>query len=289
MNVPDEIRKCVLFLGTKKDGKFIPSATTFLVAHEEHGMRLGFLVTAQHAVSGLLTNEQDIWVRENRKDGTSQETIVPPDMWHFHPNHPRESDVAACMVNFSGDSDVHAIPLNGSKGIVASKDVMARMEMGLGDEVAIVGLFTSHYGVDHNLPIIRIGNIAAVQDEPVFTNYCGYMDAHLIEARSIGGLSGSPVFVVLPPVRLMKQETGIPGHHTRQTKFTDGQAMFLLGLVHGHFDAKGLHGDIVVEDARISGSIHTGIGIVVPVEKILETINEPDWVDERKQAILKQP
>ena len=31
--------------------------------------------------------------------------------------------------------------------------------------------------------------------EPVWTCYCGYTDAYLIEAMSIRGLSGSPVFI----------------------------------------------------------------------------------------------
>jgi hypothetical protein len=221
MNVPDEIRKCVLFLGTKTDGRFSPRATAFLVAYEEHGIRTGFLVTAQHVVSGIL-GKGDIWIRENLKNGTSHETRMPPDVWHFHSNEPRESDIAMCPVSFGDDSDVHAIPLNGPKGILATRSTLEQMDAGLGDEVVIVGLFRSHFGVDHNVPIIRIGNISALQDEPIKTAYCGYIDAHLIEARSLAGLSGSPVFLALPPVRLKKMETGVPGWHLRQTQFTSG-------------------------------------------------------------------
>jgi hypothetical protein len=288
MNVPDAIRKCVLFLGIKKNGSFVPKATAFLAAHEEFGLRIGFLITAQHVISGLLTKGHDIWIRENLKNGTCIEQLLPRNIiWRFHPNEPRESDVAACVVNFSNDSDVHAIPLNGPRGTLATKDVMKSMEMGIGDEVVIVGLFTSHYGIDHNVPIVRIGNLAAVQGEPVKTKYCGYMDAHLIEARSIGGLSGSPVFLMLPPVRYAMQASGDPGVHRRQTIFTSGQGMFLLGLVHGHFDAEGLNDDSISEDGGSTGGINTGIGVVVPVEKILETINEPEWANERKLMILE--
>jgi hypothetical protein len=63
--------------------------------------------------------------------------------------------------------------------------------------------------------------------------------------------------------------------------------MFLFGLVHGHFDAEGLDGDAVLADAKHGSSFHSGIAVVVPVEKILETINEPDWAEERKRAIMK--
>jgi hypothetical protein len=49
-----------------------------------------------------------------------------------------------------------------------------------------------------------------------------------------------------------------------------------------------LDNDVVSEDARSVKGINTGIAVVVPVEKILETINEPDWANERKRAILEQ-
>ena len=43
------------------------------------------------------------------------------------------------------------------------------------------------------MPILRMGNLAAYPQERVQVEGVE-MDAYLIEARSIGGLSGSPVF-----------------------------------------------------------------------------------------------
>jgi hypothetical protein len=68
------------------------------------------------------------------------------------------------------------------------------MHIGIGDAVFITGLFSHHPGKARNLRVIRVGNIAAMPDEPVKTQR-GEMEAYLIEARSLGGLSGSPVFV----------------------------------------------------------------------------------------------
>jgi hypothetical protein len=85
---------------------------------------------------------------------------------------------------------------------------------------------------------------------------------------------------------LRKVATGVPGWHLGQTQFTHGQAIFLLGLVHGHFDAEGLDGDAVSEDGKHGSGINTGIAVVVPVERIIETINEPEWAEERKRAIM---
>jgi hypothetical protein len=291
MQVPDDIRKSVVFLGIKprdkdgKEGKFTAKATGFAICQEEHGMRMGYLVTAQHVVSGLMTNGHDIWMRTNLKNGQCDETKIPHDLWHYYPGG--ESDVAAIMINDWGESDTHVLPLNGPRGIAASAPILKALGTELGEEVAIVGLFRSHYGVERNIPIVRAGHIAAFPEEPVKTKYFGHIDAYLVEAMSIGGLSGSPVLLVVPPIRLEKGKVGEPGFHQRKTTFTSGSGIFLLGLVHGHFDVQNLNDDVMTEDNPASeAGIHTGIGVVVPVDKILETINEPEWVEERKRSIL---
>jgi hypothetical protein len=287
MQIPDDVRKCVVFLGIKVDGKFVAKATGFAIAQEEHGMRLGYLITAQHVVSGLMTRGHDIWMRTNLKNGQCEETKIPSEHWRYHPGLPRESDVAAIMINDWAQSDIQVISVNGSQGIAASTEKLNVLGTELGEEIAIIGLFRSHYGVERNIPIVRSGHIAAFPEEPVNTRYCGHIDAYLIEAMSIGGLSGSPVFLVIPPVRLAKVESQEPGLNSRETTFTHGPAIFLLGLVHGHFDIQNLNDDIATEDDAASGGIHAGIGVVVPVEKILETINESGWAQERKKAIME--
>ena len=73
-------------------------------------------------------------------------------------------------------------------------------EVGVGDEVFITGLFSHHHGNHKNIPIVRTGNIASMPEEKIQTqNYL--REAFLIEARSIGGLSGSPVFLNLGIVK----------------------------------------------------------------------------------------
>jgi hypothetical protein len=144
---------------------------------------------------------------------------------------------------------------------------MEANNIGLGDEVFIVGLFKSHHGQKMNVPIVRIGNLAMMKGEPVWTAYCGDIEAHLIEARSISGLSGSPVFIHTP---LLEPQGA--------TQFR------LLGLMHGHFDIKNLNEDIVVEAlGDATRGINTGIGVVIPVEKILETIDQPELVELRRK------
>jgi hypothetical protein len=59
--------------------------------------------------------------------------------------------------------------------------------------------------------------------------------------------------------------------------------MYLLGLMHGHFDVENLTEDVVVDDGGDgSRGIHTGIGVVIPVEKLIETLSLPELVEKRQ-------
>ena len=54
--------------------------------------------------------------------------------------------------------------------------------------------------------------------------------------------------------------------------------------MHGHFDIKNLNEDIVVEHlGDVTRGINTGIGVVIPVEKILETIDQPELAEQRRK------
>ena len=74
--------------------------------------------------------------------------------------------------------------------------------------------------------------------ELIKTTDYGLTEAYLIEARSIGGLSGSPVFIPMPPFQQ------INGEVTQGS----GSLFYLLGLMHGHFDIPKLNEDVAKED-----------------------------------------
>jgi hypothetical protein len=129
----------------------------------------------------------------------------------------------------------------------------------------MTGLFAHLSGSERNLPIIRFGNIAMIPDEPVPTRI-GMIEAYLIEARSIGGLSGSPAFVY---------------------KRAQGRVkLYLMGLMHGHWDIPPENkNDLAITDSF--GSVNMGIAIVVPAKKILEVINHPELVAIRQEKDKK--
>jgi hypothetical protein len=138
---------------------------------------------------------------------------------------------------------------------------MEQNEISLGDEVFIVGLFRHHHGNRKNIPIVRVGNLASMREEKIITKDFGEMDAALIECRSIGGLSGSPVFLNLGVARIING----------QFKHATGPMEFLFGLVHGHYDTKASDVDLPNDDLDADLTIdrvNTGIAIVVPFHSI---------------------
>ena len=278
MYVPDEVRKSVVFLGHKNpDGMYELAGTAFYAARimgldrppfvSAEGEGFIYLITAKHVIDGIRDRGGNrVGVRVNYKGGNARWLNSNIDDWLFHPTESDSVDVAIFRTNMPDEFDHMSMPLP----LIATDEIIKATRIGIGDEVFLAGLFVHHYGTQKNIPIIRVGNIAAMPEEPVEVRRFGLMDAYLIEARSLGGISGSPVFVHIPAIRAksLVKDT--------QTKLDPtGTAFFLLGLMHGHWDEMYTDEDAIVEDAEKLKSINTGIAIVVPATKILEVINQP--------------
>ena len=277
MHVPQRVRKNVVFIGVEEHGRFIPKATAFIVSCDLGGKRFDHFVTAEHVIVGLQTKgyERPL-IRLNLSNGggaVALPTIY--DAWFFHPD-PGSTDIAVSPANI--DRSIYEFthtPLT----TFAMPQVIDEQRIGVGDEIFICGLFKNHWGQQRNIPVVRTGNIAAMPEEPIRTEYCGDIDAYLVEARSIGGLSGSPVFVHLPPIRVVDNDIiSMP---------EGGLVYYLIGLMHGHFDVQDLNEDVVTEDGGKGGNINTGIGVVIPAQKISETIMQPELAAKR-QAIIDE-
>lgn len=156
--------------------------------------------------------------------------------------------------------------------MILTEELSRMDEIGVGDELQITGLFIHHRGSRRNVPVVRSGIISAMPDagEPVYTSR-GEMEAYLAEVRSIGGLSGSPVFVVLPGWR--KKQSG-PLHEWRT---------YLLGLVYGHWDQTRAGREYVEEETE---KIHQGMAVIVPASKILDLLDAPQEKAKREAALL---
>lgn len=264
MIVNDDIRKCVVFIGIKEaDEKYKTVGTAFYIGRDICNTTVGcpYLVTARHVIDGIKNLGLDeVYLRINLKSGGADWAVVPINAWR---NHPKDDnvDVAIMYLNIPPEFDHLMIPLS----MFLTSKLIADHKIGIGDEVFITGLFRHHHGKVKNIPIVRIGNLAAMDEEKIITKDFGAIAAYLIEVRSIGGLSGSPVFLNLGYAR---QINGL-------TQFAKGTMIFFLGLIHGHFDQSTQISDIHVE---ASEKINTGIAIVIPYYKILEVLDHPDFI-----------
>src|SRR5437870_900956 len=145
-----------------------------------------YFVTAKHVVASLDHSELGIVVN-SRDAGACLRPL--PKHWYYHPTDP-SADVAVVPFPMTMEWDTLSVPT--SQFLLP--ELMQRKQIGIGDEVFFPGLFTLAHGTKRNMPILRHGTIAMLPEEQIQTS-SGYMDAYLIEARSIGGISGSPVFV----------------------------------------------------------------------------------------------
>jgi len=278
MLVPPEVRQCVVFIiykskSTKAD-KLAGTAFFVGIKGEEFGSNSVYLVTAKHVIDDIEKDSLDkkVYIRINQKDKPSVILQSNLNQWKFHPSLSKPTDkglyVDVAVLPWPRSAQIYDCLFIPSIGAVTT-DVINSEGIGCGDEVFITGLFIPHFGLQRNLPIIRIGNIACMPDEPVQTKDYGRIEAYLVEARSIGGLSGSPVFVHLSGLRKGKLSLG-------------GEPIYWLGMVHGHYDLPELASlDILSTDDLVKLVINMGIAIVVPSTKILEVLNQKELAEAR--------
>lgn len=254
MQIPKELRKGVVFLGYRDDnGVEHFAGTAFYVGRTlAVGMGFNYLVTARHVIDGIRNKRRaQVLMRVNQARGSAVWIETPIDHWIAHTDS--SVDVAVKRTVMIPAIDHNSIPIRN----FVNDSIIRAENIGMGDEVFLPGLFVNHYGEDRNIPIIRTGNIAAMPEEKVTVNKLGKIDAYLIEARSIGGLSGSPVYVHVEAVRYSDERT--------PTAIYGGPGHYLLGLMHGHYDQHWQSG---------KDKVNLGIAIVIPASKILEVINQ---------------
>jgi len=278
MQIPDEIRKCVGFVCYKTADGIKLAGTAFFVGVPWEGSQRSFVyvVTAKHIIDAIETRSVDkiAYLRMNLKDKGAGFIPAAIDKWV---SHPRESNVDVAALPWAPSEakfDYLSLPVK----YALTEDIIKQENIGAGDDVFLVGLFVNHFGSERNLPIIRVGNIASMPEEKVHTRY-GDVDAYLVEARSIGGLSGSPVFAYIGDMRKIGGSTqlGRPGR----------PLLYWLGLMHGHFNLSTVGVDKLAEDSLTKVGVNTGIAVVVPTWKILEVINQEVFMKAREEIIRK--
>jgi hypothetical protein len=266
MRLPVDIKKCVVFIGLQMANKEMRIVGTgFLIFDDISQKSKAFIVTAKHVINGIYGKGLDeVFIRVNLTTGNSKWHKTEYKNWKLN----SDNDVDVALHQVEEDKNWNHVFYQLSTSL--TDDSIAQYEIDVGDEVFIIGLFKHHHGKIKNIPIARIGNVSAMREEKIQTSQ-HLMDGYLIEARSIGGLSGSPVFINLGEVRFLNGTL----QHT-----VDGKAFYLMGLIYGHYDVKtsGID-DVNFDQLNLNNvdRVNTGIAIVTPVDKIIATIKEYNY------------
>ena len=287
MLVPNEVRKCVVFLGTPghSDDEIVMRCTAFLVAMKmaaNSDILSVYLVTVKHHADKL--EGKKFGMRLNTKDGCARNFWISDDhKWFRHPSEPDSVDAAVLPLGtLDSMFDFTTIP----REMFLTEDIIKNAYIGPGDEIFMTGLFTRLKGV-RNIPVVRTGNVAAIPDDRVTIKLCGSMvdsEVYLIEARSMGGISGSPIFVRESITTTWNRSPG-GWREGEKIAMTGTGEFYFMGLMHGHWTIRPEEQNR--DDWKASGpsedeSIALGIAVVVPAKKILEILDQPELVKQRR-------
>src|SRR5271166_3986732 len=259
--IPNEIRRCVAFLGYVDANRIEHVAgSAFWVVDTRYGYGPACLITAAHVLDDISKYGDKVLIRFNYKDETAHWTSVSLSRWNPHPE--KNVDLAYLRIPIEPEMDHAGCPT----GMFATPETAKedKKEIEIGDEIFLSGLFWQHHGTSRNIPVVRIGNIASLREEKVQTQF-GSMDVYLVEARSIGGLSGSPVFMDIVAARLNKE---LP-----QNTIMVRSRFRLVGLMNGHFRGAESKKDSASIPQGELGKLNMGIAFMTPSEKILEGLD----------------
>lgn len=276
MRVPDYVLKSVGFvtewIEDPSGEVYHPEATGFIVnipSKVNPASNYFVFVTAKHVAVRM--RERLTVFTVNQRGGGVTTLDNTDDKWHLHPDE--SVDVAVMAFTPTPNLDFKSVPIE----MFLDRALMEQKQIGIGDEVYLPGLFEYASNDKRNMPLLRHGNIAMIPEEPIQVE-SGFAEVYLIEARSIGGISGSPVFV--RGTTILKNKTG-------QALLGLSGENYFLGLVHGHWDIRESQiNEPGFEHDRQRG-VNLGIAVVVPAHKILEVINHPGLVKMRADADLR--
>jgi hypothetical protein len=168
-------------------------------------------------------------------------------------------------------------------------EIIKQRQIGPGDTAFTIGLFSLMTGGQKNFPIVRSGHIAMMPDEKIpnveIGQWTGEAEGYLVEMRSVGGLSGSPVFV--------RETVRVPIKDEEEKVARGIGRSWLLGLMHGHWEIppENLNESEIKprkpqRDRRECPELlHLGFSVVIPSHIIAEVINHPELVKMRRDAV----
>jgi hypothetical protein len=249
------------------------------------------VITNRHVAEGYGTYAPSPVLRVNRKGG------LPPRILDLSVHDWIVSDIddlAIYPCEFDGSEDVFKV---GEHMFATDTDYKQFPLIGIGDDVMFVGRFMPHEnapkgalggvpGASFNEPTVRFGHVSLIPKEPIKSDTGKSQKSILIEARSIPGYSGSPVF-------FYQQYNVNP-----RNRVVDVREMKLIGVDWGHLlrAEQGKMRDLTTEHpADVWVETSSGMMCIVPAQHLRRFLDEPriqewrtamdaKWKDEQARA-----
>jgi len=275
-----------------------------------------YAVTCHH----LAPRGQSI-IRINTKDGKSRFIEFEPHEWEFLPNG---DDIAAIDVtdhiNIDTD-DFFCVP----DRLFVSKEFATEVELGVGEDGFMLGLFANQAGDRRNLIAARFGNLSLLaSDEAPIEQPNGQMrPSHIFDMRSRSGFSGSPVFVYRTPSadlrtatergdyeRIMRRRRNAPMQNilaigapvdpqdeeeVQEAEIRANTFVSLLGIHLGQYldrieikkQKLQPEGNDIIREGDVL-KIPGGMTIVAPAWEIMNLLNLPTFAEQREKREMRK-
>ena len=286
VRLKEKYRNCVVLIGTggpRSGDKIEPWGTAFIV---ECGAPRGtYIVTAAHVVAQNIGAPFEI--RFNERGGGARNVSIETPHWIFHPTD-NTVDVAVHEIELPQWADVAVIPKTPN---LMLGDRMDLKDIGAGNRTYTVGLWKFLHGTRRNQTFVYTGHVGLIPDGekipvmPWLPDHEGrrvFVDAYLVEGEPINGASGSPVFVRRTiPIKVKPDDAEKPVNAAIEG------SVWLLGLQSDAF--VGVPGeDYEIPLAGGNVVVPRGVNVVVPLEKILEVIDQPKLLAVREGALAME-
>ena len=262
--VPDEYLECVIYLYPS-----IPAARAgdkvggsgFMVRIDQGEHDFYYVVTNKHVIERGNTT-----VRFNTVSGVHEAFDFDERDWIKS----RDADLAIYPLDDPDPNHLWFRPIGYDQFLTV--EAMKKLDIGVGDEVSFAGRFINAEGRDKNRPSLRFGTIAQIH-----TDIIDGEESFLVEARSIPGYSGSPVFAYTM--------AGMPRSILAASLPTQGYGPFLLGVdwshINDYVDAQDDDGNVLSFKIRSN----SGMMGVVPFWKLSDLLFRHDVHDIRQKTL----
>lgn len=285
--IPDTHLKAVVFIYSSSSAAYQgtgPGATGFIITAPpadgvQDRFRVPYVVTNRH-----VAEKGELWVRcttawapEEWPDDTYVVHLTK-DKWFFPEGN---DDLAVAPIERPYNGFAYEFPLD---WIAVTRTVRDAFKVGAGDDVFMCGRYVAQSGRVTNNPFSRFGNISLMPDpdEPVRDGENNDVEAYLVEMRSQGGFSGSPMFVHFPA-------NGFRGTVGEYPIEDNTDRWGLLGVYTGHFSEylplveREAGGRYVTAASHYRSVGGREVAIVCPTWKLVELLEREDVRTDRRE------